>query len=376
MDDIQILDTVERYIRGEMNPDERLHFENLRKSSPEVDQMVVEHTLFLQQMNRFAEWKKFRSVLHNTHTNLSEQGKINSAKLKGKAKVVYLWNRYKRVAAIAAVIAGVTALIFTSLVNFLNPGTDSAKVQELSRDIPNIKHQQNMQVNEVNNLKNEVNNIKNKINLQSIPFKAGGTGFLIDGKGYLITNAHIVHTSRNIAVTNNKGDQYRAVLVKEFPDKDIAILKIDDDKFKPLSSIPYGISKTESDVAEPIYTLGYPRNDIVYSEGYLSARTGFNGDTLSCQLGIAANPGNSGGPVFNHEGEVIGILSTKETEAEGVAFAIQSKYIFNAISELKKSSKDTSYQNLRVPTKSSVRGMDTKEQVKKIQDYVFFVKGD
>ncbi|MCC7401839.1 MAG: trypsin-like peptidase domain-containing protein [Chitinophagaceae bacterium] len=377
MDDIQILDAVERYIRGEMNPDERLHFENLRKSSPEVDQMVVEHTLFLQQINKFAEWKKFRDALHNTHINLSEQGKIDSAKLKGKAKVVYLWNRYKRVAAIAAVIAGVTTLIFTSLVNYLTPHTDSAKVQELSRDIPNIKHQQNVQVDEVNNLKNEVNNIKSKINLQSIPFKAGGTGFLIDGKGFLVTNAHIVHTSRNIAVTNSKGEQFRAVLVKEFPDKDIAILKIDDDKFKPLSSIPYGISKTESDVAEPIYTLGYPRNDIVYSEGYLSAKTGFNGDTLSCQLGIAANPGNSGGPVFNHEGEVIGILSTKETEAEGVAFAIQSKYIYSAINELKKSNyKDTAYQSLRIPVKSSVRNMDTKEQVKKIQDYVFFVKGD
>ena len=377
MDDIQILDAVERYIRGEMNPDERLHFENLRKSSPEVDQMVVEHTLFLQQINKFAEWKKFRDALHNTHINLSEQGKIDSAKLKGKAKVVYLWNRYKRVAAIAAVIAGVTTLIFTSLVNYLTPHTDSAKVQELSRDIPNIKHQQNVQVDEVNNLKNEVNNIKSKINLQSIPFKAGGTGFLIDGKGFLVTNAHKVHTSRNIAVTNSKGEQFRAVLVKEFPDKDIAILKIDDDKFKPLSSIPYGISKTESDVAEPIYTLGYPRNDIVYSEGYLSAKTGFNGDTLSCQLGIAANPGNSGGPVFNHEGEVIGILSTKETEAEGVAFAIQSKYIYSAINELKKSNyKDTAYQSLRIPVKSSVRNMDTKEQVKKIQDYVFFVKGD
>jgi S1-C subfamily serine protease len=373
MDDIQILDAVERYIKGEMNPDERLHFENLRKASPEVDQMVVEHTLFLQQMNRFAEWKKFRSVLHDMHTNLSEQGKIDSAKLKGKAKVVYLWKRYKRVAAIAAIIAGVTTLSITALVNYFAPKADNAKVQELSRDIPNIKQQQNMQVDEVNNLKNEVNNIKNKINLPSIPFKAGGTGFLIDGKGYLITNAHIVHTSRNIAVTNNKGDQFRAILIKEFLDKDIAILKIDDDKFKTLSSIPYGISKVESDVAEPIYTLGYPRNDIVYSEGYLSARTGFNGDTLSCQLGIAANRGNSGGPVFNHNGEVIGILSTKETEAEGVAFAIQSKYIYSAIAELKK---DTAYQNLRLPVKSTVRDLDTKQQVKKIEDYVSFVKGD
>lgn len=276
-------------------------------------------------------------------------------------------------AAIAAIIAGVTTLAISTLVNIFTPQADNARVQELSRDIPNIKHQQNMQVDEVNNLKNEVNNIKSKINLQPIPYKAGGTGFLIDGKGFLVTNAHIVLTSRHIAVTNNKGEQFHAVLVKAYPDKDIAILKIDDDRFKTLSTIPYGISKEESDVAEPIFTLGYPRNDIVYSEGYLSAKTGFNGDTLSCQLGIAANRGNSGGPVFNHEGEVIGILSTKETEAEGVAFAIQSKYIFTAINELRK---DTAYKNLRLPLKSNVRGLDTKQQVKKIQDYVFFVKGD
>ena len=87
MDDIKILDAVERYIRGEMNPDERLHFENLRKTNSEIDQLVVEHTLFLQQMNRFGEWKKFRSSLNVIHTDLTEHGKIDSSKLKGKAKI-------------------------------------------------------------------------------------------------------------------------------------------------------------------------------------------------------------------------------------------------------------------------------------------------
>ena len=111
----------------------------------------------------------------------------------------------------------------------------------------------------------------------------------------------------------------------------------------------------------------------MYSEGYLSAKTGFNGDTLSCQLGIAANRGNSGGPVFNSQGEIIGVISSKEMEAEGVAFAIQSKYIYSAIEELKK---DTTYQSVKIPYKSSVKGMDTKQQVKKIQDFVFMVKGD
>ena len=52
---------------------------------------------------------------------------------------------------------------------------------------------------------------------------------------------------------------------------------------------------------------------------------------LSCQIAIAANPGNSGGPVLNHNGEVIGILSTRQVSAEGVVFAIQSKYIHSCI---------------------------------------------
>src|ERR1044071_4025497 len=119
--DIMVLDAVERYIRGEMNPDERLHFENLRKTNTEIDQLVVEHTLFLQQMNRFGEWKKFRATVHDTHVNLAEQGKIKSSKLKGKAKVVYLWKRYRRVAAIAAVIAGITTTMVIATVNYLSP---------------------------------------------------------------------------------------------------------------------------------------------------------------------------------------------------------------------------------------------------------------
>jgi serine protease Do len=106
MNDTQLLDTVERYIRGEMNPDERLQFENLRKSNAELDQLVVEHTLFLQQLNQFGERKELRSSLNEIHTGLTESGKIDSMKLRGSAKVVYLWKRYRRVAAIAASIAG------------------------------------------------------------------------------------------------------------------------------------------------------------------------------------------------------------------------------------------------------------------------------
>jgi serine protease Do len=371
MNDITILDAVERYIRGEMNPEERLNFETLRKTNSEIDQLVVEHTLFLQQMNRFGKRKSFKSTLNDIHLNLTEQGKIDSMKQRGKSKIVYLWKRYKRVAAIAATIAGVTTLTISALVWAITPKQNSS-VQDLYRDVSALKKEAIVQKAEVKDIKNKIATDKNS-EKKIIQFKSGGTGFLIDGKGYLVTNAHIIRNSKNIAVINSKGEEFDAVVLRTDNAKDIAILRIVDKGFKPLTTLPYGISKTVSDVAEPIYTLGYPRNDIVYSEGYLSARTGFNGDTLSCQLGIAANRGNSGGPVFNHNGEVIGILSTKETEAEGVAFAIQSKYIFDAVEQLKQ---DTIYQSVKLSAKSSVRGMDRQQQVNKIQDYVFLVKGD
>ena len=368
MDDIKILDSVERYIRGEMTPDERLYFEHLRKTSPEVDQLVVEHTLFLQQMNRFGEWKKFKQALHDTHTDLAEQGKINSSKLKGKAKVVYLWKRYKRVTAIAASIAGITTLSILAVVNSLTPRVKDPKVQELVHRVSAVEKNQKALDNKINYVDR-----KNQQPIIPTPVRYNGTGFLIDPKGLMITNAHVVKNSRNIFVQNNKGDQFRAFVVRLDVPRDVAIIKIDDDRFKPSTSLPYGIRKTTSDIAEPIFTLGFPREEIVYGEGYLSAETGHDGDTLSCQISVAANPGNSGGPVFNHNGEVIGILSAKETETEGAVFAVQSKYIYQVLSELKKSSL---YKNVKMPAKTALNGLDKKEQVKKIQDFVFMVKGD
>ena len=138
MEDIQLLEAVERYIRGEMKPDERVHFEQLRKTNPEVDQAVVEHTLFIHQMNEVGELRKFKSTLNEVHTDLAEKGAINSDRLKGKAKVVYLWKRYKRVTAIAATIAGITTLSISLLVWSLSPKPDK-KIQDLSRGLEEVK---------------------------------------------------------------------------------------------------------------------------------------------------------------------------------------------------------------------------------------------
>jgi len=370
MEDIKILEAVERYINGEMKPDERVYFENLRKSNPEVDQLVVEHTYFLQQMNRFDETKQLKTILNDVHINLAEKGAIEFPKLRGKAKVVFLVNRYKKVAAIAASIAGLTALTMSAFMWSFSPAKNQTKELEyLDGEIRAIKKKTTEQ-------QREINRVKNYITTPTTPeivYKTGGTGFLISAKGYLATNAHVVADAAHIALQNKEGKDLQAKLIYIDREKDIAILKIEDSAFKAPVSLPYSIKQTSSDISEQIYTLGFPRNDIVYGEGYLAAKTGFNGDTLTCQISIAANRGNSGSPIFNRNGEVIGILSAKQTTAEGAVFALQSKYIFDALTDLRK---DTTYQNVKIPAVSNLKGSDRKQQVKKISDFVYIVKVD
>ena len=368
--DIALLDAVERYIRGEMDANERLQFENLRKTNGEVDQLVVEHTIFLQQMNQFAQRQQFKSEINNLHQQLAEEGAINAGKPSGKAKLIYLWTRYRRVAAIAAVIAGFTALTFNSLIWTFRPDSPSSKdLQYLSIEVRNQK-------SKVKKLENDIDRVKDSLrgaDLSGFEAKTGGTGFLIDAKGLMITNAHIVQNSKNIRVVNNKGQEFNAFVVRLDVTRDVAIIKIDDSRFKALSSLPYGIRKSSSKLAEPVFTLGFPREEIVYGEGYLSAKTGFQGDTLSCQIAVPANPGNSGGPVFNNHGEVIGILSARETKSQGAVFAVQSKYIYGVIEEIKK---NKIYSGVKLPSKSSIAGLSKIQQVEKIQEFIFVVKGD
>lgn len=365
MEDILLLDAIERYLNGVMLPEEKKYFEQMRKNSPEIDQMVVEHKLFLQQMDTYSERIALRDTLHQVHADLLESGEINEGgEISSKAKVVQLWHRYKREIAIAASIAGITAIMISGLVSYFAPTVNKNQLQQLNGEIISIKRENQNQDRKLKELATD-----NKV--APGPVLSTGTAFLIDSKGYVVTNAHVLKGNTAILV-NNKGEEFKARILNIDQAKDIAILKIQDNDFEPFNSLPYALKKSDANLGSELFTLGYPKGEIVYSMGYMSAKSGLNGDTSNFQLSLTANPGNSGGPVFNKNGEIVGVLSTRQTQAEGVVFAVKAKSIFKMVDELK--DKDTSISKIKMPLTSSIKNKDRENQIKEVEDCIFLVK--
>jgi serine protease Do len=368
MDERLILESIERYIRGEMLPEERKFFEELRKSNPGIDQMVVEHTVFLHLMEKYGDRKNIRSSLQGVHNELFETGQIKQTR---ETKVLRLWLKYRKVVAVAASIAGITALAISSITSYYTPRTPNTQLQDLNRKYSMLVQGQKSINERLNNKIAVKTTVETEI--------TGGTGFMIDPQGYIVTNAHVIGNSTVVIVQNNKGQEFSTRIVYINAAADLAFLKIVDSSFKAPAVLPYAINKGNIELGEAIFTLGYPRDEIVYGEGYLSAKTGYRGDSLTCQIAVAANPGNSGGPVLDKNGEVIGVLSNRQEHVQGAVFAIRSKNIFIALDDMKKDSSlisktDSSLTSIHLPQTSTVKNLDRVQQIKKIQEFIYLVK--
>lgn len=366
MDEILLIEAVERYTTGQMSQEERSFFEGLRKSNPEVDQAVVEHIFFLQGLDKHGDLKAFKHTLLETETKMIQDGVIKEPSVTGKAKVVQLWNKYKRSMAVAASIALFISVLTAGLNTAYNNKSKENDLISLKRE---IKGELSKEID--TRIKNKETETEKQKIVEHPRF--GGTGFLIDGKGYLVTNYHVISPMKSIYVNNGKGETYNASLVFSDISSDLAIIKITDTAYKPVANLPYSVKRASSDLGEQFFTLGFPRNEIVYGEGYVSAKSGNDGDSLAYQLTVSANPGNSGGPVVNKNGEIIGIITAKDSKADGVVYATKSKNIFKMIDELKKSDTATL---IKAPVGTGLKGVERTQQVKKMEEFVFMVVGN
>lgn len=210
---------------------------------------------------------------------------------------------------------------------------------------------------------------------ESLQIVGSGTGFLIDKRGYLATNHHVIYDAGAIGIClqiDGEWQSFDGIVVKDDPTNDLAIIKIEDPKFKEFDNLPYAFSFDTEDIASEIFTLGYPQvqvmgTDVKYTTGVINARTGVQGDPTHYQISAHIDHGNSGGPLFNEHGYIIGITDSGLDKAKfgDVNYAIKSMYL--------KILADALPKNLEFANDRSISEKKRTEQIKTLSQYVALI---
>lgn len=209
--------------------------------------------------------------------------------------------------------------------------------------------------------------------INSQPSEWTGTGFAV-GNSYIVTNNHVAIEAKTINVKGVKGDMntgYAAEVVATDKINDIAILRITESQFTGFGTIPYAIQQRMADVGEDIFVLGYPLtqalgNEIKLTNGIISSRTGYQGNISTYQMSAPVQPGNSGGPMFDNKGNVIGIVVAGVPGAENVGYAIKTSYLKILI--------ESAGLNIKLPANNTISTLSLAEKVKRVKNFVFYIE--
>lgn len=209
-------------------------------------------------------------------------------------------------------------------------------------------------------------------------WKSNATGFFINEKGYLATNYHVIEDAKVIQVEYfQKGIKktYLAKVIVTDKQNDLAIIQINDSKFKKLPSIPYVFSSGIKDVGSDVFALGYPMinvmgEEIKFTDGKISSKTGIEGNITLYQISVPIQAGNSGGPLFDNKGNLVGVTSSglnrKTFNSENVNYAIKSIYLKSLI--------DVMPEKIILPKNVGIYNKILTEKIKTLSDYIAIIR--
>ncbi len=349
----EFLELADQYLNGELSENEMLSFEQMCEEDKELGSLFQSHRDFLLDFEQQQKREHFKNSLTEVMQTSASQPFIYKMWKKLKINAV--------AAAAVAILSSLATLYLTGYFSTIRKATSDYSA--LKREVNNVKRNVNAHQDAIKNISKE--------NAPQEALHFGATGFMLTKDGYVVTNYHVVNGADSIHLQNAAGSIYKASIVHLDQEKDIAILHITDTSFKTANNIPYTFKRQNLDLGEDIFTIGYPRDEAVYGEGYLSSATGYTGDTTAYQISIPVNPGNSGGPVLDRNGNIIGIISGKQKSLDGAAFAIKTKALIETLNRIPKESLKG---NIVLSSKNSLNHLPRTEQIKKLQDFIYMVK--
>ena len=172
---------------------------------------------------------------------------------------------------------------------------------------------------------------------------SGGSGFVLTADGYIVTNHHVIEGATGVTITTHNGEEYPAEIIGSDFSNDVAVLKAENVELSPVT---LGSSNALA-IGDMVVAIGNPLSDLSSTQtvGYVSGKdrdvTAANKVINMIQTDAAINSGNSGGPLFNMKGEVVGITTAKYSgtsssgaSIEGIGFAIPIDDVSGIISDL------------------------------------------
>jgi serine protease Do len=374
----------EAYAHGELAGPARANLEARLAADPALALRYADFTEMTGTLRAYGQRQQGRQQLRSIHAAMlaadaPEEISLPESKLtysvnpllrisRTERKLREFWSGHRATVGVAASVA--VMAVFATLLGLDLWKTSHlpvpASYQALRREINNLKQNQKV-----------LNSTIKRIDGSAAPLapvrKFSGTGFALTSEGYIVTSYHVIQGGDSLLIEGSNRQRYHAEPVYSDIKHDLAILRITDKKFTGFGRLPYAIKSGPADLGERVYTLGYPREDVVYGEGSLSARSGFEGDTAFYQVSIPVNPGNSGGPLMDERGNLIGVVSGRQNDAQSAAFATKSSYLVRLVDSLAAAKPAAAYP-YHLPHFGQLAGTGRPQQLKKLQDYVFVVK--
>lgn len=195
---------------------------------------------------------------------------------------------------------------------------------------------------------------------QSVQTTVTGSGFFLSEDGYVVTNYHVVAEASSISVVTQDAEPHEASLVGRDATADMALLKVEGDHFQP---VPLG-SSSELAIGDMVVAIGNPLSALEATQtvGYISGKNrevSTDSNVVNMlQTDAAINSGNSGGPLFNMRGEVVGITTAKYSGTSASGASIEGLSFAIPIDDLKKSMEDLMTQGYIRSAYLGIRGMD------------------
>lgn len=201
-----------------------------------------------------------------------------------------------------------------------------------------------------------------------------GSGFFISEDGLIATNYHVINNSKHIEVSFTRNDikeSYPAKVIFSDEDNDLSIIKIDSPNFTPMDPIPYNFPAKIFDTGTEVFTMGYPilgamGDEVKFTDGKISSRSGFKGDKRTYQVTAPVQPGNSGGPLFDMKGNLIGVNAAILPHAQNVTYSIKIPYLKELVDKLP--------GNIKLMDSADCSSLSLVDMIKKFTPYVTLIK--